>query len=49
MVLMGYRRGAYSASVGKCEKKRKLGRPSRRWNASIKIGVQEIEWRCGLD
>ena len=43
MVLMGDMRGAYSVSVGKCEKKRKLGRPRFRWDVSIKMGVQEIE------
>jgi hypothetical protein len=40
---MGDRRGAYSVSVGKCEIKRKLGKPRLRWDASIKMGVQEIE------
>jgi len=49
VVLTGDRKGAYSVSVGKCEKKRKLRRPRFRWDASIKIGVQEIEWGCGLN
>jgi hypothetical protein len=46
---MGDRRGAYSFSLGKYEKKRKFGRPRLRWNASIKMSVQEIERGCGLD
>jgi len=46
---MGDRRGACRVLVGKCEIKRKLGRPRLRWVASIKVGVQEIEWGRGLD
>jgi hypothetical protein len=49
VLLMGDRRGACSVSVGKCEIKRKLRRPRLRRVASTKMGVQEIEWGCGLD
>jgi hypothetical protein len=31
--------------VGKPEGKRPLGRPRRRWKDSIKIDLQEVEWR----
>jgi hypothetical protein len=30
--------------VGKPEEKRPLGRPSRRWEDNIKMGLQEIGW-----
>ena len=46
---MGDRKGVYSVSVGKCEIKRKLGRPRLRSVAIIKVGVQEIKWGRGLD
>lgn len=49
VVLMGDRRDAYSFSVGKCEKKRKLERLRLRWDANIKMGVQDIEWGFRLD
>jgi hypothetical protein len=34
--------------VGKPEEKRLLGRPRRRWEDNIKVGVQEVEWGHGL-
>jgi hypothetical protein len=39
---MGKKRGAYSVLVGKPEGKRPLGRPRRRWDDNIKIGLQEV-------
>jgi hypothetical protein len=30
--------------VGKPEGKRPLGRPRRRWEDNIKMGLQEVEW-----
>jgi hypothetical protein len=42
----GERRGVYRVSVGKSERKRPLGRPRRRWEDNIKIGLQEVGWRC---
>jgi hypothetical protein len=41
---MGERRGAYRALVGKPEGRRPLGRPRRRWEDNIKIGLREVEW-----
>jgi hypothetical protein len=37
---VGERRGAYRALVGK--RKEPLGRPRRRWDDNIKMGLQEI-------
>jgi hypothetical protein len=42
---MGEERGLYSVLVGKPEGKRPLGRPRRRWVASIRLDLQEV--RCG--
>jgi len=39
---MGERRGVYSVLVGKPEGKRPLGRPRRRWEDNIKMGLQEV-------
>jgi hypothetical protein len=36
------RRGAYRVLVGKPEAKRLLGRPRRRWENNIKIGLQDV-------
>jgi len=33
--------------VGKPEEKRPLGRPRRRWEDNIKIGLQEVGGGCG--
>ena len=43
---MGKRRGMYRVLVGKLEGKRPLGRPSRRWEDSIKMDLQEVG--CGV-
>jgi hypothetical protein len=37
------KRDAYTIFVGKPEGKRPLGRPRRRWEDNIKIGISEIE------
>jgi hypothetical protein len=42
---MGKRRGVYRVFVGKREGKRPLGRPRRRWEDNIKMGLQEVG--CG--
>jgi len=39
---IGDRRGVYSVLVGKPEGKRPLGRPRRRWEANIKMCLQEV-------
>jgi hypothetical protein len=38
----GEDRGVYRVLVGKPGEKRPLGRPRRRWEDNIKIGVQEV-------
>jgi hypothetical protein len=45
VALMGERRGLYRVMVGKTEGKRSLGRPRRRWEANIKMDLQEVG--CG--
>jgi methyl coenzyme M reductase subunit C len=35
--------------VGKSDGKRPLERPRCKWEYNIKIGLQETEWRLGLD
>ena len=42
---MGERRGMYRVLVGKPAGKRPLGRPRRRWEDDIKMGLQEVG--CG--
>ena len=42
---MGEGRGVYRILVGKLEGKRPLGRPRRRWEDNIKMGLQEVG--CG--
>ena len=42
---IGERRGLYRVLVGKPEGKRPLGRPRRRWEDDIKMGLQEMG--CG--
>jgi hypothetical protein len=42
---MGEKIGAYRVLVGKPELKRPLGRPRRRREDDIKVGLQEVEWR----
>jgi hypothetical protein len=41
---MGEMRNACRIFVGKPEGKRSLGRPSRRWENNIKMGLKEIRW-----
>jgi len=45
----GERRGAYRVLVGRPEGKRTLGRPKYRWEDNIKMDLQEVGWRQGLD
>ena len=42
---MGERRVVYKFAVGKPEEKRPLGRPRRRWEDNLTIGLQEVG--CG--
>jgi len=42
---MGERRGFYRVLVGKCEGRRPLGRPRRRWEDNITMDPQEVG--CG--
>jgi hypothetical protein len=42
---MGEGRGVYMVLVGKPEGKRPLGRPRRRWEDNIKMGLREVG--CG--
>ena len=42
VAVMGKGRGAYKVLVGKPEEKRQLGRPRRRWDDNIKMGLQEV-------
>jgi len=47
---MGGKRGVYRVLVGKPEGKRPLGRPRRRWEDNIKMGLQEVGMQgVGLD
>jgi hypothetical protein len=47
---MGEDRKLYKILVGKPEGKRPLGRPRRRWEDGIRMGLKEIGWYgCGLD
>jgi hypothetical protein len=39
---MEKRRGSYRVLVGKPERKRPLGRPSRRWDDNINMDLQEM-------
>jgi hypothetical protein len=41
---MGDRRGTYRALVGRSDGKRPLGKPKRRWEDSIKMDLEEVEW-----
>ena len=47
MARMGEGRGVYRVLVGKPEGKRPLGRPRRRWEDNIKMGLQEVGGGCG--
>jgi hypothetical protein len=39
------KRGAYRVLVGRPEGKRPLGRPRRRLEVNIKMGLKEVGWR----
>jgi hypothetical protein len=41
---VGDGRGVYRLSVGKHEGRIPLGRPRRRWEDNIKMGVQAVRW-----
>ena len=45
---MGERRGVYRVLVVKPEGKKLLGRPRRRWEGNIKMGLQDVRWG-GMD
>ena len=42
---MGDRRGAYRVLADRLDGKRPLGRPGHRWEAAIKIDLQEVKKR----
>jgi hypothetical protein len=42
---MGDKRGTYSVFGGKPNKNRQLGRPGRRQEDSIRMDLQEMDWR----
>jgi hypothetical protein len=44
--MFGEKRGVYRGWVRKCEGKRSLGRPRRRWTDNIKMDLQEVG--CGF-
>ena len=46
MARMEEGRGVYKVSVRKPEGKRPLGRPGRRWEDNIKIGLEEVGRGC---
>jgi hypothetical protein len=46
---MGQERGAYRIFVGRPEGRRPLGRPRRRREDNIKMGLQELGWGHELD
>ena len=46
---MGERRGVYRDLMCKAEGKRPLGRPRRRWEDNIKMGLQEVGWGVWTD
>jgi hypothetical protein len=41
---MGDTRGAYRVLVGRPERKKALGRPRRKREDNIKMGIQEMGW-----
>jgi len=43
---MGEGRGVYRVLVGKPEGKRPLGRPRHRWEANIRVDLQELGCGC---
>ena len=44
MASLGERRGTYRVLVGRPEGKRPFGRPRRRWEDNIKMGLQDLGW-----
>ena len=42
-------RGAYRILVEKPEGKRQLGGPRHRWEANIKVDLQDVGWKVGSD
>jgi len=46
---MGERGGVYGVLVWKPEGKRPLGRPNLRWEDNIKIDLQEVGLKHGLE
>jgi hypothetical protein len=46
---MGKKRGAYKVLEGKPGRKNTLGSPRRRWEDNIKMDLQEVGWRHGID
>jgi hypothetical protein len=42
-------RNVYRVLVGKLEGKRPLGRPRRKWEDEINMGLRGIGWGCGVD
>ena len=49
VVSMGDLIGAYRVLMGKHEGKRPLVRPRRRWEDNIKMHLQDVGWRRGMD
>ena len=47
--MYGERRGVHRVLVGTPEGKRPRGRPKRRWEDNIKMDLQKMGWRNGLD
>jgi hypothetical protein len=43
---MGEGTGSYRVLLGKSERKRPLGRPSRRWEENIRMDLQEVGSWC---
>ena len=41
---MGETRGEYRVLVVKLERRRPLGKPRRRWEDNITMGLTEVEW-----
>jgi hypothetical protein len=46
---MREKNGLYSILLEKHEEKRPFERSSRRWGVNIKLGLQKVRWRHGLD
>jgi len=49
VVRMGEGRGVYKVLVGKPGGKSPLRRPRHRWEDNIKMDLQKVGWRYGLD